>query len=327
MRPGCGRAGQVRHLLGATLFDRNLLHAVAHAPVDGRGGEGDVEGHVVVVRGERLQVRADLVGDVAGARGAVGADDAEVHHAVLHQMTAGVVGDDGMRHALLVEFPGGEARALVPRPRLVHPDVHGNTGAVRLEDRRERRAPVDGGEPAGVAMREHVDGQSITPLRGDILDERRAVLADRGAHRDVLVGDRARPRDRRPRSRSVTGSGSEPRPHALERPAQVDRGRPALDQEIEGAGEPGVARVLGRGERHAIGGGRADQRRAAHNHAPDRVGRLRRGTQRQHLETVRQLGLVDHVDAASVGVQPDGAKILAVDAHSKSPSEACPTLS
>ena len=109
--------------VGAALLDGDFLQAVADGPVDGRARQRDVKRHAVVARGERLEVGADLVADIALRRGAVGADDAEIDQAVLHEMAARVVDDDGVRHAVLVEFPRGERRALVARPRFVDPDV------------------------------------------------------------------------------------------------------------------------------------------------------------------------------------------------------------
>ena len=94
-----------------------------HRPVDGRGGQRDIERHAIVVRRERLQIGADLVATSPVRGDAVGADDREIDHAVLHQMAAGIVGDHGVRHAVLAELPGGERGALVARPRLVDPDM------------------------------------------------------------------------------------------------------------------------------------------------------------------------------------------------------------
>ena len=75
---------------------------------------------------------------------AVGADDDQIDHAVLHQVAAGIVGDHGVRHAVLAELPGGERSALVARPRLVDPDVDGDALVVRGIDRRGGGAAVDG---------------------------------------------------------------------------------------------------------------------------------------------------------------------------------------
>ena len=126
-------------------------------PVDGGTWQRDVKRHAVVARGERLEVSADLVADIALRRGAVGADDAEIDQPVLHEMPARVVDDDGMRHAMLVQFPRGERRALVARPRFIDPDVDPASRIMRHENRRERRAPIDAREPARIAMSENVE--------------------------------------------------------------------------------------------------------------------------------------------------------------------------
>src|SRR5690606_18732626 len=100
--------------------------------------------------GERLQVGADLVADIAGGRGAVGADDAEVHLAVLHEVAADVVGDYRMGHAVAAELPGGQRGALVARPRLVDPDVDRDALLEGHVQGCGRRAPVHRGQPAGI---------------------------------------------------------------------------------------------------------------------------------------------------------------------------------
>src|SRR5690606_11152201 len=117
-----GAAGNARHLGRVPLLDRDLV-AVLDRPVDAGVGQADIERHPVVVRRQRLEVGADLVADVAAARGAVGAGDAQVDLPALHQVTAGIVGDHGVRHAVLAELPGGQAGPLVARPGLVDPDV------------------------------------------------------------------------------------------------------------------------------------------------------------------------------------------------------------
>ena len=125
--------------------------------VDGRRRQRNIERHAVVVRGERLQIGSDLVADVAGGGHAVGSDDHKIDHAVLHQMAAGVVGDHGVRDAVMPEFPGGERGALIARPGLVDPDVDRDAALMRQVDRRGRRAPIDRRQPAGVAMGQDVD--------------------------------------------------------------------------------------------------------------------------------------------------------------------------
>jgi len=61
------------------------------------------------------------------------------------------------RDAVLAELPGGQTGALVARAGLVDPDMDRNALIVGTVDRRERGAPIDRGEPAGIAMRHHLD--------------------------------------------------------------------------------------------------------------------------------------------------------------------------
>ena len=66
---------------------------------------------------------------------------------------------------------------------------------------------------------------------------------------------------------------------------------------------------------NAVGGGGADQRRAADQHGADRVrGLLERGEARRD-ESMRQCCLVDDADGPAVGLEPDAAHRLAVDFH------------
>src|SRR4029077_8412012 len=123
------------------------------------------------------------------ARRAVGADDAEIDLTALHQVAAGIVSDHGVRHAVLAEFPGRQAGALVARPRLVDPDMDRQTGIVRLVDRRQRRAPVDGGEPACIAVGEGIEAWAA---RLEPADLAQAMLADAPADLDILVADLGR---------------------------------------------------------------------------------------------------------------------------------------
>jgi hypothetical protein len=62
-----------------------------------------------------------------------------------------------VRNAVLAELPGGEAGALVARTGLVDPDMDRDAVIVGAINRGERGAPVDGGEPPGIAMRHNLD--------------------------------------------------------------------------------------------------------------------------------------------------------------------------
>ena len=295
----------MRELAGAAFLDRDVAHAVENRPIDGRIGQADIEGHAVVVRRQRLEVGTDLVADVAAARRAVGPGDDEVDLIMLHQVAAGIVGDHGMRHAVLSEFPGGQAGALIARSRLVDPDVNRNAGIVRLVDRRQRRAPVDGGEPACIAMGEGIDAPAFVAWL-QFTDEAQPVFADAAANLGILVADLG--------GAAVGGlaavGGRQRRQQCalvVERPAQVDRRGPRLQQHRVGTCQHRIGRIGRHGERHAVGRGGADQRGAANDHGADRrLGILHR-VQVAHDEAMGQQGLVDRLDGRAVAAKPDGS--------------------
>ena len=127
-------------------------------------------------RRQRLQVSADLVRHVAGARHPVGADDRQIHLAVLHQVPAGVVRHHGVLHAVRAEFPRAVSAAPWLRRRVSSAQTCTFYAAVmrRSENRCQRGAPVHRRQPAGVAMRQR--SPSARPgVRAAGLDQRRAV--------------------------------------------------------------------------------------------------------------------------------------------------------
>ena len=265
------------------------------------------------MRRQRLQVGADLVGDVAASGGAVGAGDAEIDLAVAHQMPAGIVGDHGVRHAVLEQLPGGEAGALVARARLVDPDMEGNALVTRAVDRRQRGAPIDRRQPAGVAMRQNLDRAAAFAAlrRGDQID---TVVADRAVDRDILLGNLGgagergvMPAARRQREERTA--------HRFKRPTQVDRCRPGRGEHVDRARQRRIRRVGGGGEGNAVGRRRADQRRAAHRHVADRPRRIVQRRQPGNDQFVRQKPLVDDLDRAPIRAEPDRAHRPAANVH------------
>jgi len=73
----------------------------------------------------------------------------------------------------------------------------------------------------------------------------------------------------------------------VERPGEVDRGRPRAAQELGARGA-----VVG--EREAVGGGYADRGRAPHGQRPDAIGDLGRSGAAQPALLARQRALVEH---------------------------------
>src|SRR5260370_8106849 len=93
----------------------------------------------------------------------VGEVGAEMALASPHQMTAGIVGDDGVRHPVLAEFPGGQAGALVARPCLIDPDMHRDAGFMGAVNRRQRGTPIPPRTPPPLAMAHPLDAPLPTP--------------------------------------------------------------------------------------------------------------------------------------------------------------------
>ena len=99
-------------------------------------------------------------------------------------------------------------------------------------------------------------------------------------------------------------------------------GRVAEQRRI-GALERLVGGIRAQREPDAVGGGRADQRRAAHLHGLDRV---RRVVQRRKSRVTKRCGsarLVDDADRLAVGLEPDRARGFAVDFHGARDSAVC----
>ncbi len=73
-------------------------------------------------------------------------DNCDIDEAVLHQMSASIVRDHCMGHAMPAQFPCGERRALIARPRFIDIDVDGNAG-IMCGTCGCCRADIDGRQP------------------------------------------------------------------------------------------------------------------------------------------------------------------------------------
>ena len=145
-------------------------------------------------------------------------------------------------------------------------------------------------------MGENVDRFAGLLVRGHTAKNLEAVRADRAVDLDVLVGDSLGLRIGGGGAR-LRGERGEKLADRVQRPAQVDRGRPSRGKLLVRGVERRVARILAHGEREPIGRRRADQRRPAHPHVADRDRRFVDAAQRRDLELMRQPALVDDVDA------------------------------
>ena len=221
-------------------------------------------------------------------------------------------------HAVRAELEGRQRRPLVARPRLVHPHMQRHAALVRLVDRRQRRAAIDGGEPAGVAVGEDVDRLLVLLALGRHQDGLEAVLADAPVGLDVVLADlrRALVGCRQP---SLPRQIAHRAQHLLQRPAQVDGGGALRGQQRDGAVDGLVGGVRAQRQANAVGGRGADQRRAAHLHGLNRARRVLDRLERRDRQLVRQLRLVDDLHRPAVRGEPDRAIGLAVDVHAAAP--------
>ena len=104
-------------------------------------------------------------------------------------MAAGIVGDHRMRDPVIEQFPGGQAGALVARSGLIDPDMNRNALVVGDVDRRKSGAPIDGRQPAGVAMGQQIDLCAAILSFPDFGNQPGAMGTDGAAGGDVVVAN------------------------------------------------------------------------------------------------------------------------------------------
>ena len=144
-------------------------------------------------------------------------------------MTRSVVDDQGVRDPGIGEFPRCQRRALVPRPRLAHPDVDVDTLRVRQVHRGRGGPEFDARKSTGIAVRHHLH---LAPgLLRPLTDEVEASSADPAALIHVLVGERDREGTERRLAIAVIQFAGDVQT-ALERPPQVDRSRASSGKEV-----------------------------------------------------------------------------------------------
>ena len=189
------------------VLDRDV-GPVGRLGIDGRGRSDDVERHLVVARGERERIRADLVRGVAVRGYPVGAGEARSRPRRQPSATRRArVGDHRERNAERLELPRGQPRALEQRPRLADPDVLDEALAPRRHGSRRARSRT----------RRSRD-RPCCSASGRASPARRASAACAAMRRQ-----RSTSSSWIARARSGVGLVA----HLVERPAQVDRRRPS----------------------------------------------------------------------------------------------------
>src|SRR3989338_6199452 len=90
-------------------------------------------------------------------------------------MSACIVRDHRMGNSMLQKFPCGQACALISRPRFIYPHMNLNSFIEGFIYRSCGGAPINAGEPAGIAVRKNIDGL-IFLLARDSFDQCEAVF-------------------------------------------------------------------------------------------------------------------------------------------------------
>jgi glutamate carboxypeptidase len=147
-------AAVVGYFDGGALFNGDGV-AGRGGQIDGRPGAGDVEGYAVLLGQDSDAVGADLVGHIAIGGHPVGADDDGLDLALAHEAGCHVVAQDGGGDAVVHHLPGGEARALQERPRLIRVDVQLVAAFHGRADHSQGHAITAGGKGPGVAVGQH----------------------------------------------------------------------------------------------------------------------------------------------------------------------------
>src|ERR1700730_1315044 len=152
-----GLATNMGQLFRCTLLDRNVAYAILDRPVNSRNRQRDIERDAIVACSQCLKVGTNLVGNVAARGCPVAANNTEVDQPMLHQMSAGVVYNQGMWDPVVTQLPSRQRSALIAWASFVHPNMDWYTGIEGLVNRSEGGAPIDRCQPTRVAMSENID--------------------------------------------------------------------------------------------------------------------------------------------------------------------------
>src|SRR5690349_6318580 len=104
-------------------------------------------------------------------------------------MSADIVRDNRVRHAVLPELPGRQTHALVAWAGRVNPHMNRHAPMVRLVNRRQRGPPADGCKPAAVAAAQHTKVTALGAFVQGLPQQTKAAAGDRWIDANVTVVD------------------------------------------------------------------------------------------------------------------------------------------
>src|SRR5277367_2440014 len=109
---------------------------------------------------------------------------------MLHQMSTGVVGNQGVWNAVMPQFPCRQRGSLVAGPRLVDPDVDRDSRIESLVNRCECGPPIDGRQPSGIAMGQDLKRTLLTKAVPKFAQQKQSMLTQERAIFGILISDR-----------------------------------------------------------------------------------------------------------------------------------------
>ena len=254
-----------------------------------------------------LSVGADLIGDFTGAtQRAIAAHNHQVDLSALHQVAGGVVGDDLVGDSLLCKFPCRERCALGTRPGLVAVNMKLPSARLCGVKGRGSAADIHKGQPARVAMREHVH---------PVANQLRAVPTDVLAMTRIFVGEFLRRGQRQRLLLLDRLAGAHGLSHVIDGVDRINSGRPRgfeslahhfdVPKEFHEVPSTESARALSK----AVGRGGANRARSAHNHVFDGPRGLVEVACREDVELVRQESLLNEQNRIAPDIKRHGAKM------------------
>ena len=189
------------------------------------------------------------------------------------------------------------SRPWVARPGFRNPDMDRQAGIVGGIDRGEQSgAAIDRGQPAGVAVGHDVQRRAVAARHLAEAGPGRAGRWRRSARHPPRQSPQLRPRpQRRAVGGGVRSTSRDIRVSAQCRLTAVGR---VFHSRSIACIQARIVGLLVQGDGQPVGGGGADQRRAAHLHGANGVRRFVERADARPVQHVRQAGLVDDVDAA-----------------------------
>ena len=233
---------------------------------------------------------------------------------MLHEVTAGIINNHMMRHAVLAQLPGGQKRTLVARPGFIDPDMDVQPGIKGLVNRRRGSAPINRGEPTGIAMGQNIDRLVSALLRRNRADQFQSMITNARVLCHSLIADICGHGIGRPgallwRQRRQCGL------HLVQRPAQIHRRGPGRQKRCIRLFQRCIGWVGAHAQRQPVRSRRPDQRRAAHMHVGNGFGGIINSAQNHGFKMERKARLIKNTHRPAIIIEPDCAIGNAINIH------------